>query len=59
LNQRTQIKNGIGVGARASTNALRSDQNDKFIHHQMSPMITTTCNSKLLPFEVKWWILVL
>ncbi len=52
-NQKTQIGNGIEVGVGASTNASRSDQTEKLIHHQASLVITATCNSKLLPSEVK------
>jgi hypothetical protein len=52
LNQKTQIENGIEVGAKASTNASGSDQSDKLIHHQTSPVIIVTCNLKLLPSEV-------
>jgi hypothetical protein len=51
LNKKTKIKNGIEVGAKASTNVSGSDKSDKFIHRQMSPMITIACNSKL-SFEV-------
>ncbi|CAM6043605.1 unnamed protein product [Sphagnum compactum] len=51
-NQKTQIGNGIEVGVGDSTSASRSDQMEKLIHHETSPVITT-CNSKLLPSEIQ------
>ncbi len=40
----------MGVGD--STNTSKNDKMEKLIHHQTS-IVVTTCNSKLLPFEVK------